>query len=209
MITKIKDIKVGDLFSEESHYVVEKINNISVVFRHLATGKNVELTNEYIKSMLKTADQYEQEIKVNKEDSKDGMTKGIRTIWEELSSSQVFTVVFEKQGKKKSAKKYQEELAQQRQLAVDAIEKAKKQKKSMADAYTAVLSNIQRNPVLDYEPGEERILRGYKIQFTSRDGRYNCVDVDLVLKGEANPIRPVNINTIKSLYVNGIKYTVK
>lgn len=30
--------------------------------------------------------------------------------------------------------------------------------------------------ILPYEEGEDRVLRGFKIQFESRDGRYNCVD---------------------------------
>lgn len=48
--------------------------------------------------------------------------------------------------------------------------------------------------ILEDIEGEDRILRGFKIQFESRDGRYNCIDMDI--DGEDN-IRPVNINTLK------------
>ena len=39
-----------------------------------------------------------------------------------------------------------------------------------------------------------------------RDGRYNCVDMDIT---EENNIRPVNINTIKWLIIGGTKYIVQ
>lgn len=60
-----------------------------------------------------------------------------------------------------------------------------------------------------YEEGEDRVLRGYKIQFESRDGRYDCVDMDIVRTDKESGIRPVNINTIKYLIFDGVKYVVK
>lgn len=59
-----------------------------------------------------------------------------------------------------------------------------------------------KNPILPYEEGEDRVLRGFKIQFESRDGRYNCVDVDLPTDEN---VRPVNINTIQWLIIDGKK----
>ena len=31
---------------------------------------------------------------------------------------------------------------------------------------------IQNNPIKDFIEGEDRVLRGYKMQFVSRDGKY-------------------------------------
>lgn len=62
------------------------------------------------------------------------------------------------------------------------------------------INELIKNPILPYEEGEDRVLRGFKIQFDSRDGRYNCVDMDIT---EENNIRPVNINTIKWLVIGG------
>lgn len=42
-----------------------------------------------------------------------------------------------------------------------------------------LITELVNNPVLPYEEGEDRVLRGYKIQFESRDGRYDCVDMDI------------------------------
>ena len=88
------------------------------------------------------------------------------------------------------------------------IDKVKASKKGVADAAKELVTELIENPVLPYEEGEDRILRGYKIQFTSRDGRYDCIDMDLKkAKGESG-IRPVNILTIKWLLIDGIKYVV-
>lgn len=59
------------------------------------------------------------------------------------------------------------------------------------------------------EEGEDRVLRGYKIQFESRDGRYDCVDMDITKTDKESGIRPVNILTIKWLIFNGVKYIVE
>ena len=52
----------------------------------------------------------------------------------------------------------------------------------------------------------ERVLRGFKIQFESRDGRHDCIDMDIE---DANNVRPVNINTIKWIILGGTKYVVE
>ena len=208
MKVNLNEIEVGDIFSEESHYIVKEVKKDSVVFTHLESGRTVSLSNEYVHNMLNTSDQYEREVKVTKEDKKDG-TPGIRTIFEGIKSSEVFTVVFKKQDKAKTKKQFEAEREAQRAEAIALIDKAKKQKKSMAVAYKEALEFIQNNPVKDYIEGEDRVLRGYKMQFVSRDGRYDCVDMDITKTDKESGIRPVNINTIKWLIFNGVKYIVE
>lgn len=208
MIVNLKEIQVGDVFSEESHYVVKSVEKDGIVFNHLESGKSVKLSNEYVKGLLNTSDQYEKEVKVTKEDKKDG-TPGIRTIFENIKSSEVFTVVFTKQDKPKTKKQYEAEKEAQREEAIALIDKAKKQKKSMAVAYKEALEYIQNNPVKDYIEGEDRVLRGYKMQFVSRDGKYKCMDMEIEKGPKETGERLVNINTIKILVVNGIKYIVE
>ena len=86
------------------------------------------------------------------------------------------------------------------------IDKVKSSKKGVADRAKTLITELIKEPILPYEQGEDRVLRGFKIQFESRDGRYNCVDMDI--DGEDN-IRPVNINTIKYLIIGGTKYVVE
>ena len=207
MKINIKEIEVGDIFSEESHYVVNKVAKDKVEFLHLESGKKVSLSNEYVANLLNTSDQYNNEVKVGKEDKKDG-TPGIRTIFENIKSSEVFTVVFKKQDKPKTKKAIEAEKEAQRAEAVARIDKAKKAKKSMATAYKEALEFIQNNPIKDYIEGEDRILRGYKMQFVSRDGKYRCMDMDITRTDKETGERLVNINTISQLIYNGTKYIV-
>lgn len=181
MKINIKEIAVGDVFSEESHYIVEEIGKDTIKFKHTESGKSVTLGYGYVQDLLNTSDQYDKEVKVTKEDKKDG-TPGIRTIFEGIKSSEVFTVVFQKQDKAK---------------------------KSMAVAYKEALEHIQNNPIKDFIEGEDRVLRGYKMQFVSRDGKYKCLDMDIERNSKEDGVRLVNINTIKQLIFNGVKYVVE
>lgn len=91
-------------------------------------------------------------------------------------------------------------------MLVEEIDRVKAQKKGVAEAAKKFITELIKNPILPYEEGEDRVLRGFKIQFDSRDGRYNCIDMDI--EGENN-VRPVNINTIKWLIYNNVKYIVE
>lgn len=204
----VSEIKVGDVFSEESHYVVKEVNKLQVVFNHLESGKDVRLSAQYVQELLNTSDQYHEVKEVGKEDKKDG-TPGIRTIFEGIKSSEVFTVVFKKQDKAKTKKQINEEKEFQREKAIELIDKAKKAKKSMANAYKEALEFIQNNPIKDYIEGEDRVLRGYKLQFVSRDGKYKCLDMDIKKSDKETGERLVNINTIEKLIFNGVLYIVK
>lgn len=208
MKVNVLEIRVGDVFSEESHYTVKSIGKDSIVFIHLESGKEVKLSISYVQSLLNTSDQFHETKEVTREDKKDG-TPGIRTIFESIKSSEVFTVVFKKQDKPKTKKQINEEREAQREKAIELIDKAKKQKKSMAVAYKTALEYIQDNPILDYVEGEERVLRGFKLQFVSRDGKYRCLDMDIERTSKETGERLVNINTIEQLIYNGVKYIVK
>lgn len=208
MKVNVSEIQVGDVFSEESHYTVKSIGKDSIVFIHLESGKEVKLSISYVQSLLNTSDQFHETKEVTREDKKDG-TPGIRTIFESIKSSEVFTVVFKKQDKPKTKKQINEEREAQREKAIELIDKAKKQKKSMAVAYKTALEYIQDNPILDYVEGEERVLRGFKLQFVSRDGKYRCLDMDIERTSKETGERLVNINTIEQLIYNGVKYIVK
>ena len=78
--------------------------------------------------------------------------------------------------------------------------------------YTSRLCNqtgIYTKDSKDYHSGEMRILRGYKKQFVSRDGKYSCIDLDIKQTEKETGERLVNINTITELIFNGVKYVIK
>ena len=202
-------IKVGDVLSEASHYIVTSLNfGSSIRCKHFESGEEVNIGKSYVDNYIKSGDNYDQEVKVTKEDKKDG-TPGIRTIFENIHSGQVFTVCFKKQDKPKSKRKLQEEIDTIVEQFSNSIDAVKNSKKGVANAAKNLITELVNNPILPYEEGEDRALRGYKVQFASRDGRYDCVDMDITKTDKESGIRPVNINTIKWLIFNGVKYIVE
>lgn len=200
----IKSFKVGDVLSESSHYVVTGIYGNDTVLKHQESGDSVHINKMYIEKYLESADEVINEVKVTKEDKKDG-TLGIRSIFESIHGTQVFTVCFKKQDTPKSQKKLNAEIATLISDFSNEIDTIQKSKKGVADAAKRFAEELITHPILPYEEGEDRVLRGFKIQFESRDGRYNCVDMDIE---DNNNVRPVNINTIKWLIIGGTKYVV-
>lgn len=224
----LNEIRKGDLFSESSVYTfIEKKGN-SYLFNHIASKQVVTLDSNYVEKLLTTADQYDDKavVSVGKEDKHwtqvqidaavkkgelkadhkvqvgDLRVKGIRTVFEEIGN-EVFTCCFTKADKVLSKKAYDAKIAEMAKEATAKIEAAKASKKGVVNAATTVIEELLRNPVLQVEAGEERILRGYKQQFSSRDGKYMAMDID---KFES---RSVNINTLLWVVVNNVKYIVE
>nr|UVM96612.1 MAG: hypothetical protein [Bacteriophage sp.] len=208
MIEQINQLKQGSIISESSHYIVNRVSGSSAWLTHFESGEEVQIGMSYLKNYTNSADLFETTVKVTKEDKKDG-TLGIRSIWENIHSGQVFTVCFKKQDKPKSKKKLQEEIDAIVEQFSNSIDTVKNNKKGVANAAKNLVTELVNNPVLPYEEGEDRVLRGYKIQFESRDGRYNCVDMDIQQTDKESGVRPVNINTIKYLIFDGVKYVVE
>lgn len=207
-IEQINQLKQGSIISESSHYIVNRVSGSTAWLTHFESGEDVQIGISYLKNYTNSADLYDTTVEVTKEDKKDG-TLGIRSIWENIHSGQVFTVCFKKQDKPKSKRKLQEEIDAIVEQFSDSIDTVKNNKKGVANAAKNLITELVNNPVLPYEEGEDRVLRGYKVQFASRDGRYDCVDMDIVRTDKESGIRPVNINTIKWLIFNGVKYIVK
>lgn len=228
MTVNIKEVKVNDVFSENVYYTVSKINSKDITLKHIQGGKEVTLSNEYVRDLLNTADQYEKEVEIGKEDKywtqkqidesiKKGQIKigevlvgdlkveGVKSIWGSIGSK-VFTVCFEKKGRELSKTAYDKLVKAQIENAVESIEKAASGKKGVANTAAQILEEVIRNPITSYEKGQERILRGYKISHESDNGFYDVVDLDIAT-GENK--RQVNLNTIKWLVVGGVKYVVE
>lgn len=200
---------VGDVLSEVSHYRVIGINaDDSIRVVHTESGDVVNIGRTYVQNYIKSGDNFTEEVKVTKEDKKDG-TLGIRSIFENIHSGQVFTVCFKKKDKPKSAKQFNAEVSEIVAKVCEEIDQVKSSKKGVAEWAKRTISALMKNPISKVVEGEDRVLRGYKIQFESRDGRYDCVDMDIVKTDKESGIRPVNINQIKWLIYNGTKYIVE
>lgn len=233
MSIDISLIAAGDVFSETSHYIAKGRSAELIQFEHVETGRIVSLGNSYVADLLLSADQFTETKVVGKEDKYwtpkqiteavakgelavdhtvregDLRVKGIRTIFEEIYDGKVFKAVFQKKDTKMTAKKFKELRDAQIAEALAEIEKVATQKKGVKNASSDALRRIQDNPIFETVPGEMRTLNGYKIQFKSRDGHYDCIDLDLPKDDSNKRIRQVNINTLKELVVDGVKYVVE
>ena len=223
---KISEIEIGDVFSEESHYVyLGKSGNVHQ-FNHLESAKIVNLDETYVSELLQTADQYHEEVEVGFEDKswtqkqideakKKGLLeadstvregdlklKGIRSLWADIHTTRVWSVCFNKKGKELTKKAFN--AAKEKQIA-DALVEIGSGKVTLEEAF----KSIQENPILPVEKGDERILRGYKIQFATTNGSYDVVDMDIKDDGKGSNVRKVNINEINWLVIDGVKYNVK
>jgi hypothetical protein len=221
----LNEIEVGDVFSEESHYVYLGQENGKRQFKHLESGQKVNLDDRYVAELLQTADQYTEEVEVGVEDKHwtqkqideakkkgtleadstvregDVKLKGIRSLWTDIHSTQVFSVCFNKKGKELTKKAFNAARDKQIQEALANISSGKV---TLEDAF----KGIQDNPINPVEKGEERVLRGYKVQFSSANGFYDVIDMDIEDDGKGSNLRKVNINEINWLVVAGVKYVV-
>lgn len=215
-MVNIKDVQVGDLFSEQAFYNVVKINPTSITFKHLTTGTEVDLGNDYVSQLLTSADSYISEVRCGIEDKLwtvkqiadagrtdvnvgDVRVPGIKSIWDSVGDK-VFRVKFIKKGKALSKTAYTKAIQAKLADATYTLEKAKTSKKGVTTVALELLEDLIRNPIVNVVPGEERILRGWKLQHDSMDGLYNVMDADLMEK------RVVNLNTIEWIIVGGVKY---
>lgn len=217
-MNNIKDIQVGDAFSEVSYFLVEAVNKDTIDLKHQATKEIVTLSHAYVEKMLSSADQYEQgqEIKVGIEDKLwtakqitdakrtdvqvgDVRVPGMKTIWDGIGQA-VFCVQFVKKATPLSKKAYNEAVQAKMDEVAEAIDKAQRNKKGVGNVAREEVLKLINNPILDHVPGEVRTMRAYKLQHTSTDGQYAVMDMD---KGEK---RSVNLPTVSMIVVNGVKY---
>lgn len=219
----ISELKTGDVFSETAYFILKQKNKDTCTFTHYKTQKEVSLSNHYVSELLNSADVFdkveqvglldkvftEKQVKEYKGSDTpqvgDLKQKGIRTIFSEIGT-QVFTCCFVKKGKELSKVAYEKKIREVLEDSLTVIGQAAIGKKGVAKTAAEVVEDLIRNPITNYEKGEDRVLRGFKVQFESNDGFYQVVDLDIT---SGDNKRLVNLNTIKWLVVGGVKYIVE
>ena len=83
----------------------------------------------------------------------DVRVEGIRTIWENIHSTQVFTVCFRKADTVLSAKSIKERINEVVSKAVQEIESVKAQKTRSSFCCNCNYRGSCKNPILNFEPG--------------------------------------------------------
>jgi len=222
----ISDIQPGHNFSELSHYTfVERTPAGMNVFLRHGTNEYIEVSDQYVEEFMKTSDQYQTVQYVGKVDTfwtqnkidkaiKDGIytaetapavdslhKKGIRTIFEEIDGKHVFSCMFKAQSKETKAQ-LEARKAEQRALLMTQV-RTGLNKSELNDLVETLISKAQDDPIVKEE--RDRVLKGYKMQFKTTDGKYQCMDLTL----DPPEPRPVNINTLVWLVYDGVKSIVK
>lgn len=206
----------GSCISEASSYItLEDVSNVSSSAKllHVESGEEVNISFGYLRKHCHSAEIFHQTVEVTKDDKRDG-TPGIRTIFKNFPVGKIFTVCYRKQDKDKS----KTALAKEKQEFASTFEaeilKAKNGKKSMSEVALEWVERLIENPIVDYIPGEKRILRGYKTRNSSSTGFYDVIDVEASQSNVGQQEykleqRLVNVNTIEYFIADGVKYVVK
>lgn len=196
-------IQKKDFLTELTKYTFLRKEGDKFIFS-AETGEvteEVQLSEEYVNTFLTSSTYYTETKKVTREDKKNG-EPGIRTIFAQIPTHAAFSCIFTKQSKKLK----KSEVESNKKAVLNSFEQvlkaARGRRKSMTEAGLDFVKDLLENPVADTAPGEDRFLAGYKTTTESRDGKYMCMDTNI------NDVRPVNINTLKSLVYNGIKYYI-
>ncbi len=219
------EVLVNHIFSELSHYTYKGVNpatGLNKLYHH-GSGNTIEVDDRYLCDLMQSAEQYHNVVTVGLVDTywtakqvedaiKNGVysksnapevgslkQKGIRTVFDEIKGQHVFTCMYMAQSKE-TVKELNERKRQQRDNLLGSI-KTGLSKSELLATVDNILEQAQNDPIVKTD--RERVLRGYKVQFTSHDGKYLCKDMDI------NEERPVNINTLQWLVYDGVKYQVK
>lgn len=191
-----EDIQAGVIFSETPHYKVLRVEGNDVIVSHYENGgTETTISKDYVLANMLSANHYGFEEKVTKTE--------IRAIFANIVPGSVFSVCFDKADKARTKKNVKAEKDQKLNDLLEAVEKARRSKRSMRKVIEEGYKDIIDNPILDYTPGEERVLVGWKTAMNSNDGKYAVMDA------YANAGRAVNVNTIKWLIYNGVRYEIK
>lgn len=141
MIEQINQLKQGSIISESSYYIVNRVSGSNAWFTYFESGEEVQIGMSYLKNYTNSADLFETTVKITKKDKKDG-TPGIRSIWENIHSGQVFTVYFKKQDKPESKNKDINYLVDQFFKDTD---KVKASKKGVAEGLSNSLLSLSKS----------------------------------------------------------------
>ena len=198
-------MEVNSFISKTNYLKVTNIVGDNVLCVDVNTGE------PYIATLPNLANSYnsssfDREVEVTREMGRDGRP-GIRSIFADIDSSEVFQVTFEKKGKKMtnaehSLAKANIEVQVSNILTNDTIE-------NKVEAVVEYLKE-KTDDIMGIKDNGTRVLIGHKLkgQKESVNGYYVCVDLEKTLEND-NPIRNVDIRTIKELIYNNVKYKVK
>ena len=172
-------------FYSETTFYSEVVRKGGKVQLKNQDGKNIVVEESYL-DLLNSADRFEKEEKVT------------QTVLSEIVKSNpniAMSILFIKQSKPKSKKAYSQELE----------ERTEKVKQEFLERGAVAIKNALTNPVLDYIPGEERLIKGYPTGTIAANGKYTFCDAE----DGYMPKDCIDPQTIMYIVVNNVKYIRK
>lgn len=177
-------IKVGEVLSETSYYVVKSktSNGLELYDAH----KNIiNIGKEYVEKILSSADQF---VSIEEKNQ----TELIQLV---MSNPRVAcSIYYQKQDEKKKVGDFKAEkaakIAEIQNAPVSKVEK--------------LLSDLIDNPILPTIPGAMRLIKGYYTGKQNERGRFEFIDME-----DNNVMKQVDPRTMEYVIVNNVKYIKK
>lgn len=187
----LKNLKTGSILSESSFFIVKNVKQDSIV---VTDDYNNELIigNPYVEKILNSADCFSSEENKTKTELAEIFINSPRI---------AMTVAFYKQDKVKTKKAFNAEV----DAAVNKIQNAK------VSEVEGLLRDLITNPILDYTPGELRVMKGRHYGEIDDLGRIAFIDMEEQNTNSNFDTRKklVDPRTIQYIIVNNVKYSLK
>lgn len=179
-------LKVGEILSETSYYVVTKKDNNGI--EATSHGQTIVLGRQYVEQILASADQFTGNIvELNQTDL-------INTI---LANPRVAcSIYFKKQDEKKKVGDFKKE----KEAKIAEITNAK------VSDIPKLLSNLIDNPIVATIPGAMRLIKGYHTGVQDERGRLQFIDME---DPKVTAPKGVDMRTVEYFIVNNVKYIKK
>jgi hypothetical protein len=181
-------LQPGDILSETSYYTVKNIYTDHVDVE--VGGEVMELGNGYLEKLVKSANQYESEVKLSRTDVINILKANPRT---------ACSIYYRKKDEEKGKRAYEAE----KTAKIQEIQSA-----TLANA-AKLLEDLIDNPISKFTPGDMRLIKGYHENGMDTHGRLMFSDAEAKDKDGNFIVKGVDTRTIEYIIVNRIKYTKK
>lgn len=186
----VSKLSKGDVLSETSYFTVEKVVDNIVHVEDSNGNTDVKIHEKYVSQILKSSNQYDKTIKMSQ-------TKLIEVVL--ANPRTAMSIYFQKADKNKTKKAFNQE----KKDKIDEIENAPTSK------VAGLLADLMDNPILDYIPGEMRVMEGYYTGTQDDRGRFKFMDMVVDSRGNKNVVKAVDSRTIQYAIIDGVRYEVE
>ena len=177
------ELTPGDVLSENSFSIVKEVLPTKLIVT--SNGRDIEIGRKYAENVLYSAKIFSNQVKISQTDLIETLMSMPRT---------ACTVYFRKADTPKTQKAIKEEKA----AKLAAIQAA------TIDTLPALVTDLMENPILDYIPGEMRVMLGYHEGKKDDRGRILFIDME-----DSRKVKTVDPRTLEFIIVDNKKFIKK